>query len=176
MNIVQFFTTLALTAISFNNALTITNPAANQGNFASGEIISLNVKLDVDDLASTLTYSAVFSCAAGAYQLSNLVLGTTYSVIPPGIFGPVTLSVTATGCSIALMSLSITPAVPNYPPAYTPVQLPSLTYPFPALYAHFNENGKAEIDAVAYFSTPEEAIECSSDAKCVEKYVKHLIQ
>lgn len=174
MNIVQVFATLALSGIYFIHALTISDPVS--ANFASGDVITLNVVLDSGDLTTTLYYSAVFSCAVGAYQLSNLVLGTSYSVIPPGIFGPVTLTVTASGCSTALMSLIITPSIPNYPPAYVPVQLPRLAYPFPSLYAHFNENGKAEIDAVAYFNTPEEAIDCNSDAKCVEKYIKHLVQ
>jgi len=174
MNLVQVFATLALSTISIIHALTINQPA--NANFASGDVIPLNVSLDSDDFTTTLTYSAVFSCAAGAYQLSNLVLGTSYSVIPPGIFGPVTLTVTATGCSTALLSINITPAVPNYPPAYVPVQLPHLAYPFPSLYAHFNENGKAEIDAFVYFNTLEEAIECSSDSNCANKHIKTLVK
>ncbi len=171
MKLISFFVSSALLAVSSIKALSITNPTSN---FATGQVIPLNVVLSEGDLELVSTYSAVFSCSAGSYQLNNLVLGATYPVIPPGIFGLVTLTVTATGCATALTTFTVSAPVPNNPPAYVPVQLPQLTYPFPAIYAHFNEHGKAEIDAVAYFNGPEEALSCSQDAQCTEKHIKRL--
>lgn len=170
MNFIQGFAILAFFAISLISALTFDAPTTT--NFSSGTVIPLNVSLSNGDLSTTLTYSAVFSCAAGSYQLNSLVLGQSYSVIPPGVFGPTTLTVTAVGCATALLSLVITPAVPNYPPNYVPVQLPLLSNPYPTLYSHFDEKGDAVIDAVAYFSNQEESLSCSKDAECVKKHTK----
>lgn len=171
MNFIQGFAALAFVATSLVNALTFTAPTTT--NYASGTVIPLQVALTSSgDLSTTLTYTAVFSCAAGSYQLNSLVIGQSYSVIPPGVFGPTTLTVTAVGCATALLSLTITPTVPNYPPNYVPVQLPLLSNPYPTLYSHFDEKGDAVIDAVAYFSNQEESLACSEDAECVKKHTK----
>ena len=158
--------------ISSISSLIIIKPTSN---YAAGEPFEIRVVLDVNDSNQfSRSYTAVFSCAVGAYQLSTLAFNHTYPVITPGIYGLVTLAVTATGCQTAFYTFTISPAVPNYPPTYTPAQLPLLTNPFPAIYSHFNENGKAEIDAVAYFSSQDEALLCISDSQCSDKHIKRL--
>ena len=172
MNIIGTFVALSFAVLSSVYSLSIITPTSGTSNFASGDVISLNVTLSDSDLLTTTTYTAVFSCAAGSYQLNSLVLGEVYSIIPPGIFGPTTLTVTAVGCATDLLSITITPSIPNYPPNYVPVQLPLLSNPYPTLYSHINENGDAVIDAFAFFSNQEESLACSKDSECVEKLVK----
>jgi hypothetical protein len=172
MNFFQIFPALAFIAISFVDALKINKPTTDT--FALGDVITLNVGLDLvnGDLQRTLTYTAVFSSSSGMYQMSGLAFDEDYSLIPPGAVGPTTLTLTATGCSTALLSLVINPSVPNSPPNF--VQIPSLIFSqsLPVVYSHFDENGHAVIDGVAHFSNQEEALSCSKDPQCVETQIK----
>ena len=117
MNIFSIFLSAALMTISSISSLIIIKPTSN---YAAGEPFEIRVVLDVNDSNQfSRSYTAVFSCAVGAYQLSTLAFNQTYPVITPGIYGLVTLAVTATGCQTAFYTFTISPAVPHtLPPNY----------------------------------------------------------
>ena len=60
-------------------------------------------------------YTASFACSSGSYQITGLITGKPYSIVPAGIYGQVVITVSATNTSPATSALSINKPSSNIP-------------------------------------------------------------
>jgi hypothetical protein len=134
--------TLTLPSLSF------TSPASSGTvpKISYGEPVLLNVATNG---ASSAQYTAIFTCAAGYFQITGLNTGKAYSIVPAGIYGNAIITVTAIDSRPATLSITITRSSANQPPIFIRGN-PSF---LPSIYANMQEDGNLEVLSVEYLNS-----------------------
>jgi hypothetical protein len=136
--------TLTLPSLSFTSPVAISPATVPKINY--GEPVPLKVATNG---AFAVQYTAIFTCAAGYFQITGLNTGTEYSIVPAGIYGNAIISVTAIDSRPAMLHITITRSSANQPPSFIPGN-PSF---YPSIYANMQEDGNLEVLSVEYLNS-----------------------
>ncbi len=133
-------------------SLSVTTPS-NTTSVPYGQPVSLLVNTNQQDITKRLfstlgqsQYTASFSCTTGTYQITGLITGVTYNIVPAGIYGNVVLTVTAINTNPSTLTFFIDNPSANIPPAFSPGRLPH----YPTVYANMKNGKTLEILEVKY--------------------------